>query len=92
MILVILHKINIINFSLITIDAYKRTTHEQIDNADKYTLLINSFGYILLSISIIMICIPNPRHLGGGVHISLSKLFILIFLTTKLLSPHGLRL
>ena len=52
MLLVILQQLNIIHFLPTTIPPYKPSTHEAINKAVKYTILINSIGYIFLFISI----------------------------------------
>lgn len=52
MLLVILQQLNIIHFLPTTVDPYKRTTIEEINKSDQYTILINSIGYIFLFISI----------------------------------------
>ena len=52
MLLVILQQLNIIHFLPTTIHPYKPSTHEAINKAVKYTILINSIGYIFLFISI----------------------------------------
>ena len=52
MLLVILQQLNIIHFLPTTVDPYKPSTHEAINKAVKYTILINSIGYIFLFISI----------------------------------------
>ena len=52
MLLVILQQLNIIHFLPTTIPPYKQSTHEAINKAVKYTILINSIGYIFLFISI----------------------------------------
>lgn len=54
MLLVILQQLNIIHFLPTTVDPYKPTTPEAINNAVKYRLLLNSIGYIFLLISIII--------------------------------------
>ena len=54
MLLVILQQLNIIRFLPTTVDPYKPTTQEAINNAVKYRLLLNSIGYIFLLISIII--------------------------------------
>ena len=52
MLLDILQQLNIIHFLPTTIPPYKPSTHEAINKAVKYTILINSIGYIFLFISI----------------------------------------
>jgi len=54
MILVMLQQLNIIHFLPTTVNPYKPSTPEAINKSVKYTILINSIGYIFLFISIII--------------------------------------